>query len=324
MGDAADKSGARAPICQQRAAIVADGQLALISREQLQEIGFSNDQIRRRVRDGFLHPRHHNVYSVGQRRIIPRAHLLAALLSLGPRAFLSHRTAAAAWGLRPINVHNIEVTVPGKGVRRRDRVTVHRTEPELHPDDVRVRDDLRVSSVSRMLVELAPRETPAELERLVTTAVQKRLIRLETPAGLAALEQTLARHPRFPGRPRLTAVLAGYRSIESHRSKLELAFDRFLRHHPEIPDPERNIHIDVWEVDRYWPARRLAVELDGRPYHVAVRDMERDRVKDAALQRLGHVPIRFTDFRFDHDRSGILRDLHHFLGVSPGSPAAAD
>jgi hypothetical protein len=61
---------------------------------------------------------------------------------------------------------------------------------------------------------------------------------------------------------------------------------------------------------------RLAVELDGRPYHVAVQDMERDRLNDAALQRLGHVPIRFTDFRFEHDRPGILRDLHHFLGVS--------
>jgi very-short-patch-repair endonuclease len=57
------------------------------------------------------------------------------------------------------------------------------------------------------------------------------------------------------------------------------------------------------------------VELDGRPYHVAAQDMERDRIKDAAMQKLGHIALRFTDFRFEHDLPGILRDLRHFLGV---------
>ena len=43
-----------------------------------------------------------------------------------------------------------------------------------------------VSSVPRMLIELAPRETPAELARLVTVAVQKRLLRLDAQDGRAA------------------------------------------------------------------------------------------------------------------------------------------
>ena len=48
----------------------------------------------------------------------------------------------------------------------------------------------------------------------------------------------------------------------------------------------------------------------------AVRDMERDRVKDADLQRRGLIPLRFTDFRVEHDLPGIASDLGHFLGVS--------
>jgi hypothetical protein len=87
-----------------------------------------------------------------------------------------------------------------------------------------------------MLIELAARETPVELERLVTEAVRKRLLRLDS--------------------------------------------------------------------------------RDGRPYHVAAQDMERDRIKDAFLLRVGITPVRYTDFRMDHDVPGILRDLHHFLNIT--------
>lgn len=299
-----------------RLARLAGRQLGVVSFAQLCELGFTYAQVRGMVSRGHLHRLYHNVFAVGHRRFVDHAHLLAALLSVGPRSFLSHRTAAAVWGLRAINTHNIEVTLPGTGGRRRRDLTLHRTQTEPHPDDIRTRGELRVSSVMRMLVELAPREAAPELERLVTTAVHKRLLRPDAADGRASMDAALDRHSRAPGMRKLTVVLAGYRRIESHASRLELDFDAFLARHPEIPDPTRNVDIDGWEIDRYWPAHRLAVELDGRPYHIAVLEMERDRIKDAALQRLGELPIRFTDFRFEHDRPGILRDLHHFLGIA--------
>jgi very-short-patch-repair endonuclease len=244
------------------------------------------------------------------------AHLVAAFLSVGSRSFLSHRTAAALWGLRPVNVRDIELTLPGSGGRRHPSLTVHRTRSEPHPDDVRVRGQLRVSSVPRMLVELADREKSTELERLVTEAVRKRLVRLENRDGRAALEAALARYPGHAGIAKLTPVLAAYRRTKSRKSGLELAFDRLLAQHPEIPKPQTNIYIGHWEIDCFWPEHNLAVELDGRPYHVAAKDMERDRIKDAALLRQGITPLRFTDFRVEHDARGILGDLHHFLKVA--------
>jgi hypothetical protein len=287
----------------------------VVSRTQLRDLGFTDNQIRRMVRDQWLHRHHQNVFAVGHARVSDQAHLFAALLSLGARAFLSHRTAGAVWGLRSINVHAIELTLVGSAARPRDGLTLHRVRTEPHPDDVRTRGQLRVSSVPRMLVELAGRETPAELERLVTMAVRKRLLRPDAADGRAAIEDALARYRRHPGMSKLAAVLATYRRTESHKSQLELAFDRIIAQHPEIPDPERNVHIDVWEIDRFWPGHRLAVELDGRPYHVAAGDMERDRVKDAALLRQGITPLRFTDFRVEHDITGILADLRHFLAL---------
>ena len=273
-------------------------------------------QLRRRLRLGRLHQVHHNVYAVGHRSLTSQALLVAAFLSVGPRSFLSHRTAAAVWGLRAVNVHDIELTLPGGGGRRHTSLTVHRTQTEPHPADVRTHGDLRVSSVPRMLIELAAREKPAELERLVTMAVQKRLLRPDARDGRATVEQALARHERYPGMAKLTAVLAVYRRTESSKSELERAFDRLLAQHPEIPDPQRNIYVDVWEIDRFWPQHDLAVELDGRPYHVAANAMERDRIKDAFLLRQEITPLRFTDFRVEHDLPGILRDLRHFLKLA--------
>ena len=258
------------------------------------------------------------VYAVGHRRLTPHAHLVAALLSAGPAGFLSHRTAAAVWGLRQaIDVRWIELTIPGAGGRRKATgYVVHRCAREPDPADIRTRDGLRVSSVLRLLVELADRERPAELARLITVGVQKRLLRLEARDSRAELEDALQRHERRPGTAKLKRALAAYRRPDSSRSGLERAFDEMLSRHPEIPQPQRNVRIDIWEVDRWWPEHRLAVELDGRPYHVSVADMERDRVKDSALQRLGLTPLRFTDFRMEHDQAGILADVRHFTDVS--------
>jgi very-short-patch-repair endonuclease len=44
--------------------------------------------------------------------------------------------------------------------------------------------------------------------------------------------------------------------------------------------------------------------------------MERDRIKDADLLRRGVTPLRFTDFRVEHDIRGILGDVRHFLRIA--------
>lgn len=291
-------------------------QRGVVSREQLRELGFSRGQVQRLLEAGWLEPVHCNVYAVGHRHLSDPALLFAALLTFGDRAFLSHRTAAAVWKLRAINLHEVEVTLSGTGGRKRGGLIVHRSRNEPHPHDVRTHGDLRVSSVPRMLVELAPRETPAELSRLITLAVQKSLLPLHRADARERLEAALARHDRWPGMATLKAVLAAYRRVDSSKSELERAFDRLLAQHPEIPEPQRNIHLDHWEIDRFWPAHNLAVELDGRPYHIAAAAMEKDRIKDAWLLRHGVTPLRFTDFRVEHDARGILGDLRHFLNIA--------
>jgi hypothetical protein len=160
-----------------------------------------------------------------------------------------------------------------------------------------------------MLIELAAREPRAELDRLITEAARRRSL------DLHRIEQTLARHPRHPGTVELRAALAAYQPPPADKSGLEKAFAEWLATLPDIPAPEkRNIRLaGRWEIDFYWPAYSLAVELDGRPYHSLPADQERDRIKDVWLQRNAISIVRVTEFRFEHDRAGIEADLRHFL-----------
>jgi hypothetical protein len=102
MADWDGKSGRRAGINHpsEQLAWIAARQGGVVSRGQLLDLGFTDNQIRRRVRDGWLHRLHHDVFAVGHTRLSDHAHLFAVPLTFGPRAFLSHRTAAAGAGAR--------------------------------------------------------------------------------------------------------------------------------------------------------------------------------------------------------------------------------
>jgi very-short-patch-repair endonuclease len=111
----------------------------------------------------------------------------------------------------------------------------------------------------------------------------------------------------------LREATARYRPTPDRKSNLERSFDEWLAMQSTIPEPLRNVHIDGWEIDCFWPEQKVALELDGRPYHVTVQDMERDRTKDIKLQLIGIRPMRVTDFRWEHDRAGVAGDLARLL-----------
>jgi hypothetical protein len=279
-----------------------------IALGQLRAMGFSADEVAGLVEHGALQRRHRAVFLDARAPIPPRGHLFAALLAAGPAAFLSHRTAAALHGLRAINVRQIELTVIAGHTPQRAGLRIHRTRNAPHTDELRTKDGLRVSSVPRMLIELAPRETRAELDRLIAETARRHSLNRERIA------QAIARHPRHPGLSKLVAALAAYQPSPDDKSRLERAFADWLATCPDIPAPQRNAKLaGRWEIDFLWPAQSLAVELDGRPYHLLPADQERDRIKDVWLQRHGISIVRVTEFRFEHDRAGLEADLRHFL-----------
>jgi predicted transcriptional regulator of viral defense system len=117
---------------EQLIARIARRQRGLVTHPELQSAGVSDREIRGWVARGRLHVIFRGVYAVGHTFLPSHAYLLAALLSCGDTAFLSHRSAAAARGLRPIAVKAIEVTTPGAKALRRTGLKVHRMSYKPH------------------------------------------------------------------------------------------------------------------------------------------------------------------------------------------------
>jgi hypothetical protein len=103
-----------------RIAAVGERQHGVVTRAQLLELGLTDDGIGRRVRDGRLWRVYQGVYAVGRPALTLHGRFVAAVLSCGPGAALSHIAAGVLLSLLDERGPRIDVTVPRGGQRRGD------------------------------------------------------------------------------------------------------------------------------------------------------------------------------------------------------------
>jgi hypothetical protein len=278
---------------------------------QLRALGFSDDDVVAMVTSAQLWRVRRGVYADARSSMAARGHLFAAALSFAPKArpFFSHRTAAALLGVRDLSVGRLELTVVADHTPKHPPLRIYRVSQPPPADELRQTDGLTHSSATRMLVELAARERPDELNRLITAVARKRLLDPQR------VELMLARHARDARIGELRAALAAYRPTPADKSGFEREFAHWITTEPRIPPPQRNVHLDQWELDFYWPDHGVVAETDGERYHMLPADRERDYRKDAWLQRHHIAVLRVGEFRFEHDRPGVLDDLLGLLGL---------
>jgi hypothetical protein len=263
----------------------------VIGRAQLRDLGLDRSAVWRRVTAGTLHPLHAGlVYAVGLAPLTVSGRYLAAVLASGSRAVLSHRSAADLWGIRP-NATRIEVTVPHDGGRRGPPgVQVHRTRM-LAPQDFTVNDGIPVTSVARTLLDLSAVVNAPDLVIAIDRAERSAIF------DLIAVVDVLDRAGGRRGAKVLRRAIAAYEP-STQKSLLEQRFKALLGTAPDIPSPLFNALVDgeqtTHEVDAYWPAQRLAIQLDGFEFHRTRRDRERDAASDADLELAGHGVMRLT------------------------------
>jgi very-short-patch-repair endonuclease len=228
---------------------------------------------------------------------------MAAVLSCGSRAVLSHGSAAALWGIGSERRGAIDVSVPFCHPRRRPGVLVHRR-PKLQPRDVTVREGIPVTTVVRTLIDLATRLGPNALERAINEA--DRLDLIDPESLLAALDA----YPGQPGVGRLKSLL-GDRTFRLTESELERRFLP-LAERAGLPVPLTGQHLNGFKVDFHWPDLRLVVETDGLRYHRTPAQQARDRIRDQTHTAAGLTPLRFThaQIRFEPRRvEAVLRSV---------------
>jgi hypothetical protein len=100
---------------------------------------------------------------------------MAAVLSCGPGAVLSHRSAAALWRLLAADGCRIEVSVALETTRRRGGIVVHRRK-ELAPNEVTRCNDIPVTTPLLTLIDIAASLQPRAIEAAVIEADKLDLI----------------------------------------------------------------------------------------------------------------------------------------------------
>jgi hypothetical protein len=98
---------------EQRIAAIARLQRGHVTRQQLLAAGLSPTAIKNMIRRRLLEAKHSGVYAVAYAPPVPLAQETAALLACGNRAVLSHRSAAALWGLIAPLDGSVDVTIMG-------------------------------------------------------------------------------------------------------------------------------------------------------------------------------------------------------------------
>ena len=204
---------------------------------------------------------------------------MAAVLSCGAGAVLSHSSAAALWGIGVEWRRGIEVSVPRATHLKRIGLIVHRRK-RLYAPDRAVRDGTPVTSPAMTLVDLACRLDDRDLVRMVNDADKCRVV--QTPA----LRAFVAAHPRQDGVGRLKEIL-DRPTFRATDTKLE---DWFLplAEAAGLPVPLTQQEVNGFKVDFFWAGLGLVVETDGLTYHRTAAEQAVDRVRDQ-IARLGQA-----------------------------------
>jgi very-short-patch-repair endonuclease len=219
---------------------------------------------------------------------------MAAVLSCGPAAALSHGSAAVLWEISSARRGNIDVSVPVDVVRRIRGISVHRRS-NLDDRHRRRHRGVPVTSPACTLVDLAASVGRDHLERAINEADKRDLI---SPEGL---RRELDGLTNWPGAPALRRTL-DRRTFTLTDSRLERLFLPIARQ-AGLQLPLTRKYVSGYKVDFYWPDLGLVVETDGLRYHRTPAEQARDRVRDQVHTAAGLTPLRFTraQVRFEPD-----------------------
>ena len=286
--------------------VLAGEQHGVVARRQLLALGFNAREVEHRVARGRLHPVMRGVYAVGWPGLTQKRRWMAAVLACGDGAALSHRSAAALWG--------VGIELPGRidvSVRRRCRLCRPglriRGRPKLAAKDVVSRADIPVTAPARTLVDIATEIQPLRLERAVNEADKRDLIDPES------LRDALDLYAGEPG-VRVLRELLDKRTFLLSDSDLEVLF-RPIAAAAQLPPPLSKQLVNGYEVDFYWPDLGLVVETDGLRYHRTPATQARDARRNRTHVIAGATPLRFTHYEVKHEAAQVRRALEKTIAL---------
>lgn len=251
-----------------------------VTRAQLRQLGISDTMVRSWLEGDRMRRVLPKVYAVGHRAESREADLWAAVLYAGPEAMLSHRSAAHWRGLIDYPPRAIEVSTPRR-ITSTQRVTVYcqrSIRREFH-------HRLPVASVEQTVLDVAAVASLKVLRRVLANLDYRG--ELDPPALMR-----MCRRGR-PGSARLRQAIEIHQpQLARTNGPLEQEFLVWCERH-RVPIPIFNAKLHGIQVDAYWPAAALVIELDGHANHSSKAQLRRDRRNELTLRRRGITVLRY-------------------------------
>jgi len=238
---------------------------------------------------------------------------MAAVLSCGPGAALSHRSAAALWGFGKEHPDYIDVTVRRASESRLRGVRCHRR-PTLPASVITTRLNIPLTQPVQTFLDLVPMMGPRDLERAINEADKYKVIDPDS------LRRALDHHPGEPGIRPLRQILDKH-TFRLSDDELERLF-RPLATEAGLPTPLTKVEVNEFEVDFFWPDFGLVVETDGWRYHRTPAAQTRDALRFQEHTAAGLTPLRFSHWQVKYEPRHVRRVLektvsHLALGSAP-------
>jgi Transcriptional regulator, AbiEi antitoxin/Protein of unknown function (DUF559) len=292
-------------------------QHGVIALGQLQALGFASSAVRKRAGAGRLFRIHRGVYALVPGSLLSReGWWMAAVLASGHGAVLSHRSAAHLHGLRPSSRERIDVMVPGVSARTVAGVDVHRS-VTLNDHDVTVVESIPVTTLARMILDLAAMVEQRAVERVIGEAVDRGTF------DLWAVTDQLNRNPKHPGTPALRAAVGPDRAGLTDSELEELFVSIWWP--TGLPRPQTRFHIDPGDggllirADFAWPDAKFDLEIDGSRYHTPEHHRRRDYRRDQRLKRAKWEVLRVGDDQLNGHPDEVVTIVWELL--APRLPA---
>jgi len=271
---------------------VAEAQHGVVARRQLVGLGLSESRVERWVRAGRLIPVHVGVYLVAGAPQTPLAQLMAASLAVDGAA--SHGSAGWLLALRECRAGEPHVSVDVLGRYAPRGVRIHRS-TDLDRTDLVDVEGIPCTGVERTLLDLGRTLGPQRLDRVAEDAVRRGLTSWD------AVRTAFLRHARR-GRGGTAAMrkVLDERALLDPRmeSRLETEFWRLVASAGlRPPTPQVEVFDGagfVARVDFAYLDLEIAIELDGKAFHLTSDAFEADREKRERLRAAGWIVLEFT------------------------------
>ena len=271
---------------------------------QLVALGLAPTTVRSAVRAGRLHRVHRGVYAVGRPSLAREGRWMAAVLACGDGALLSHRSAAALWGLvRGDGANNPRHPSAQGPVESRDRST-HRQRRCSHATRRPSTDPVHLARPHAGFAGDASRAN----WHARSLAEQLRLF------DRRATDDVLSRSDGRAGAAALRAAVGAWEEPPFTRSVAERILIELIRA-SDLPRPLVNQTVAGHEVDLWWPDHDVVAEMDGYEFHSSRNDFERDHEMSLDLGAAGVKLVRISWRQLDRPAELTAR-----LAASLGRP----